>query len=62
MAAVPALPAAREAAASPRGQNSRQLPTGARSTGRESSVPRTVVRRSTLFATTAERGRSATVS
>ena len=59
---VPASPAAREAAASPFGQNMRQLPTGASSTGNAMSVPRTLVRSWAPFVTTAERGRSATSS
>ena len=44
--AVPASPATRAAAASARGKNIRLLPKGARTNGRSSVVPSTVVRRS----------------
>ena len=57
-----AAPAAREAASSPRGYMSRQLPTGARISGMGNEVPSTVVRRSHTGVATAQRGRNVTAS
>ena len=59
---IPALPAARAAASSPRGYMSRQLPTGARISGIDSEVPSTVVRRLHADVATAQRGRNVTAS
>ena len=59
---MPADPATAAATSSPRGQNIRLLPTGAKTNGTAIGVPRTVVRRSGAGVFTADRGRKVTSS
>jgi hypothetical protein len=59
---IPASPAARAAASSPRGNINRQLPTGARINGMLTEAPSTVVVRLQTGVATAQRGRSVIVS